>query len=513
VADAILMHRRGGSDTEAFQVSAFCLLDLWIAKWDQSGCDLSSKTLPWSITGVKGVQRRQPDRDRLLMRRAIAVLWAMVLGGCSLSGAIEKSSTDYNVTVEYVTNNMLVENILRARDQAPLHFTDLSLIHGSLQLQTSLQANLPFGNVDVANQRTRNIANAAVSVSSSPSFDVAPLNTSKFTTGLFEPISVSYFQEYLHEGVPQALLMRLLVDKIDFIHPPDTHHPLIICSYENVPSGLMFGPVGPSGGADQTASCPPPGFPPPPNPAPSHGMASNGPAGVWDFDSLVRAWRLPLILHTYERLTPFGPQVSFNRPDTLSDLARATNSSMLLRPVPGHSKEYQFYKETQSIALCIPGIDDWLGDTPWHPAKEQPRTPSLTPGDVADSTDTPEGACWQPTATVSPTDKHASDARHRWRVYVHLRSVLGIFEYLGKVIKQGVPPAAPRDPFALNFYIKPGLSPEARFNVLYEGAFYHVDDATPYDNTLQILSILNQLLNTLKNANEIPSTQSVEALP
>ncbi len=50
------------------------------------------------------------------------------LGGCSLSGAVTRSSLDYDQVLEAVTNDMLVTNILLARDQAPLHFTDLSQI-------------------------------------------------------------------------------------------------------------------------------------------------------------------------------------------------------------------------------------------------------------------------------------------------------------------------------------------------------------------------------------------------
>ncbi len=51
------------------------------------------------------------------MYRIAILLGVLSLAGCSLSGVIESSSKDYNVTIEYVTNNMLVENILRARDQ------------------------------------------------------------------------------------------------------------------------------------------------------------------------------------------------------------------------------------------------------------------------------------------------------------------------------------------------------------------------------------------------------------
>lgn len=453
------------------------------------------------------------------MYRIAILLGVLSLAGCSLSGVIESSSKDYNVTIEYVTNNMLVENILRARDQTPLHFTDLSLIHGSLQLQASAQASVPFGNLDTANTRTRNIAQPAISISSSPSFDIAPLNTSKFSSALYQPVELSYFQEYLREGVPQALLMRLMIERIDFVHAPDKQHPLVICSFENTPSGvLMLLQGGASGDASAPPGpCPPPAFPPAPLPTKPHLMPADGPRGMWDFDALVWAWRLPLIVHSYERLTPYGPPLSFSRPSAAGDLARSSASGMTLKPVPGHPGEYQFYKQSSAMAFCIPEIDRWLSDEPWRPSGRvgDNASPQYTPGDVAGAADTPEAACWQPTAIAGPASDTAAPAhaQRSWHIYVQMRSILGMFRVLGRSLQQQDAPEGPRDPSALNFYIKPSLSPDARFNVLYQGQYYHVDPDTPFDNTLRILSILNQLLNTLKNASEIPSTQSVEALP
>jgi hypothetical protein len=50
----------------------------------------------------------------------------LLLAGCSLAPVIAESTLNYNTTVETVTNGVLVTNILRARDSAPLYFSDLS---------------------------------------------------------------------------------------------------------------------------------------------------------------------------------------------------------------------------------------------------------------------------------------------------------------------------------------------------------------------------------------------------
>jgi hypothetical protein len=73
------------------------------------------------------------------------VLLMTILSGCAYGSYISDSSNDYNVTVEDATVNDLVANILRARDGAPLYFSDLSQIRGSLTISAAAQATFPFG--------------------------------------------------------------------------------------------------------------------------------------------------------------------------------------------------------------------------------------------------------------------------------------------------------------------------------------------------------------------------------
>ena len=65
-------------------------------------------------------------------RRVLPALAALAaLAGCSLSGTITDHSVAYNATVEAATDTLLVTNVLRARDRAPLHFTTIGAIHGA----------------------------------------------------------------------------------------------------------------------------------------------------------------------------------------------------------------------------------------------------------------------------------------------------------------------------------------------------------------------------------------------
>ena len=103
----------------------------------------------------------------------------LLLAGCSLAPVIAESTLDYNTTVETVTNGVLVTNILRARDGAPLYFSDLSQIRGAVQLSLQAQTTVPYGPMFPAGAGASAQA-GPLTVSSQPGFDVAPLNTKKF---------------------------------------------------------------------------------------------------------------------------------------------------------------------------------------------------------------------------------------------------------------------------------------------------------------------------------------------
>ena len=62
------------------------------------------------------------------------LLASVTVAGCSLSGTIGQHSIAYNGTMEVATDTVLVANILRARDRAPLHFSTLGAIHGAFNL-------------------------------------------------------------------------------------------------------------------------------------------------------------------------------------------------------------------------------------------------------------------------------------------------------------------------------------------------------------------------------------------
>jgi hypothetical protein len=411
------------------------------------------------------------------MWRLFAIISLLVLNACSLSSIIKQNSADYNEVIEYVTNDMLVTNMLRSRDEVPLHFSDLSQIHGVLQVGGSAQVSAPFGNPNIANQKTRDIFTGTLQASSSPTFDVAPLNNTLFATGLLRPLDLLVLQTYLDQGVPQGLLLKLLVSKIEFVNPGP---PFAICAYDNAAftNPVQTDPAAPSG------PCPPAGLDP----------------SIQGFGALVDRMTLPVIVHSYARLRPYGPPFIVDARNAVRNLSTAGASPLVLRPVNGHPGEFQFFKSSTETALCLPLL--------------QQMGVGAAPGYVS-TVDVPRAGCYA--SEIAQSDMPETSLHVR----LYMRSMQGIFEYLGAVLRlealndqratRGEAPLAL--PQYLNFYVRPGLDLGSRLNLTYNGDPYHVAASSGQDNTMRILQIVNQLLDTLKNASEIPSTKAVDVLP
>ena len=89
---------------------------------------------------------------------------------------------------------------------------------------------------------------------------------------------------------------------------------------------------------------------------------------------------------------------------------------------------------------------------------------------------------------------------------ITLRSVEGVFSYLGSLLKVEHPP--------IPFRIREGDFTDTRISVEYRGTTYSVANVpeNSSDLTMPVLAILNDLLNINRDANEIPSTKAYQAL-
>jgi hypothetical protein len=149
-----------------------------------------------------------------ICRSGSPVIAVLLLAGCSLAPVIAENTLDYNTAVETVTNSVLVSNILRARDGAPLYFSDLSQIRGAVGLSLQAQTTVPYGPV-FPGATGASAQGGPLAVTSQPGFDVAPLNTKKFAEGMLEGIDVKVFAYFIQRHVDPKVFLNLVVSRVE----------------------------------------------------------------------------------------------------------------------------------------------------------------------------------------------------------------------------------------------------------------------------------------------------------
>ena len=403
-------------------------------------------------------------------RGALALLVAASLAACSLSGTVGRHSVAYNSSVEAATDTVLVLNVLRARDRAPLHFTTIGAIHGAFSLFAGLGTDL---------SRLRDGLEPAVLAGSSPSFDVAPLDRQDFARGLLRPLEPGLFRLLSDRGVPDQVLLHLLVSRFDegaggrsAVNDPNDRHAL--------------DPTARAACAEAGIAAPPP--------------CDRFQAVV---DSLTRHGQLRF--NGYTRLVPHGPRLTRAQAADPQILATAREAGMILRPDgPG----WRLYRVTEQIVICIPTAP---GMTPRYTAlaldRDAPQVSALPKGG---------DPCTADEVADAPTQAgHARTGGLSW----YLRSVDEILTYLGAVQRreeEGVPYRitvgldAPRSATPRLFRLWPQPPAHPRFSVEYHGTRWWVAEHDPAEDlTLNVLALTTQLLNLEKSAEEIPSSRTL----
>ena len=378
-------------------------------------------------------------RARRAPRRLAAALLALALPGCSLSGAIGAHSVDYNHSVEVATDTLLVLNLLRARDRAPLHFTTIGAIHGAFTLSAGIGYDLTAVN---------NGVQPAGLVASNPSFDIGPLDRQEFARGLMRPIDPALFRLLSDRGLPDALLLHLLVARFD-----------------EGPGGRVI-PNDPEGPATEAFAA--------------------------MVDALTRHGRLQF--NGYTRLVPLGPRLTAAQAAAPEVLAELRQPGISLRPDgPG----WRVFRPVGQVALCVAGPDGR------HQALSMDtEAPQIAPMVQAGDPCTAEEVADQ---AVPPG--HAAAPGFGW----YLRSVDELMRYLGAVQRREEAGRPYRIQVGAThphiFRLWPASPPRPRLAVAYRGQRWWVAEQDDREDlTLSVLALTAELLNLQKSAGEIPST-------
>ncbi len=148
---------------------------------------------------------------RIFLRLALPVL----LTGCSFAPVVSGFSVSYDGSLEDVNNQLLVTNVLRATERAPLYFSNLSDIKGILSVSLGSSLSAPVGEGKITSTK-HFVLGGTAGVSTTPTFDVQPLNQQDFTKGILQPLELQYGKLYWDRtDYPEFVLALLFVDKIE----------------------------------------------------------------------------------------------------------------------------------------------------------------------------------------------------------------------------------------------------------------------------------------------------------
>lgn len=408
------------------------------------------------------------------MRGLLAALLLTLLAGCSLGQPIARQAVDYNHAVETAANELLLANILRARDEKPLHFTSIPQIRGSL----SLGLNQPGIGIPVAGSQQG--FNLGLSGLNSPSFDVSTLDTQDFIRGILEPLESGIVRYYWDRGYPDHMLMILLFSSLE---DPVTGRRLA-----NDPRCWV-----------DSQSCP-------------VGYGSVGEVRAALIATL--AMGRP-IFHGYTAVIPLGAPLGAAAAGDAGLLALVAEGKLRLAPAPGG--RFQLYRLEQRVSNCR--------RVPYRTANV------LVPMGVTDPAMLARGnaqVCYADEVLEEPVAVSAGTIPRAQQVYV--RSVQEIIRFLGLLVKvqqelrsrPGAPPCItinlPRDRSACLFQLLPGEGPPGAVTLRHDGARYHVPPfrepgeggETVGDYSMRVLALLSDLVNLKKSSSSIPSTRAVQ---
>jgi hypothetical protein len=490
------------------------------------------------------------------MRKVLSILTllCLLLSACSLAPAINSQALDYFKANDLAANQIILLNILRAKDGAPLHFSELSQIRGQLSVQASASSTFPFGPLAHATMLPRRLATVGFTVSSAPSFDISSLDTKDFTDGVMTPISPQTAEFFLDEGIDYRMVLMLLVSGIRtagspemLLNAPESSRSVcyavrpaqfsVSTAYRIVPiDDIAKGLRGPAAAQAELA----------------HKIVnSKCPSGFQGYSEPEYFAFLRTIDHI-GRLYPVTirqPPKPVGAPFTLNmnaDLRAITNidpTKYTLKKLRSGQFELMAASRGSTIVLCEPMPDgsvfpaSFLGGGDAQGAK----IPVNACDPTAESQDA--AADDDPTVTAGPPPPSLTVGADPNTFTLKLRSTFEVIQYVGQVLafqaaetaqtpdrpercitieQQPAQPNAPTCTGGALFHLQHQnsvFSPDVT-SVPYDGEDWSLPMPAPCtdpenrcDHTLETMSIISLLLNQNKSAKDIAGTPAVQVVP
>jgi hypothetical protein len=137
-----------------------------------------------------------------------------LLSACAHLEKFSNEATEFNIQVADAQNKTLLLNIVRAANRFPMHFTELSTLSGTGTATLGGSLTIPVGVLN-GGSGTGNVIPMA-SVTETPTFNVAVLETQEFYNGMLKAISTEELSTYLQEGLEPELVLSLGIGTLLF---------------------------------------------------------------------------------------------------------------------------------------------------------------------------------------------------------------------------------------------------------------------------------------------------------
>ena len=166
--------------------------------------------------------------------RLVAAGLSVLLAGCGVSSVfIKAEALNFGQVIEDTTNKLLVMNVLRARDKAPLHFADIPVIRESVQ-QSANVGVLQYQGSRFPVQLTDTLTLGA-GVQFTPSFEINHLHSKDFITGISSPIDPKVVKYWLDRGLDRRIALLLFFSAVEIVETRSETGPVNTIRIANAP--------------------------------------------------------------------------------------------------------------------------------------------------------------------------------------------------------------------------------------------------------------------------------------
>jgi hypothetical protein len=490
------------------------------------------------------------------MNRIVAVAVCALLAGCGLSSRVIKiDSLSFNEVMEDTTNKLLVLNVLRARDKAPLHFADIPVIRESMQQSANFSAidfSGPILGTTSRDNRTR-----GVGVQFTPSFELTNLYSKEFFTGISTPIDPKFVKYWLDRGLDRRIVLLLFFSAAELVETRSEKGPVTTIRIMNSPRDavdIITHRTSPVSGEAQRCDTQ---------------------ADFLRYLKLINSLKT-FFAHSYRerRVLATGLNLEPEKDSRSLQSFAALDQNKIQLVFDKGARAYNLYalSPDSKVAFCMagstserPGDFEMISAGPTTAAGKQNCFRSVVEVPAEDSTRPviPESPlAFAGPANVSEPSRYCAIYNRflgipggpqtgeypKVELRLHIRSVGEIFQFLGDLVyyqdeiqrhmASGTATMKLNSPVTFGYCAddaSPGCGDvflrldgercDARFSVSYRDREYHVANfnadttgcsssgATGRDHTLEVLAVLHQLIGLHRSAADIRQTPTVQVLP